>query len=336
MVAFFHQKPAYGRVAAVCALSLTLAACGAAQGSSPSPSVSVVRQETQPADPATSTASAAAPSEMPDFVGKPFEEAHSTLALYNVSITQVPKVSEQPVGTVIAQDPVGGASFSQQVTLTVSTAPATVPELVGMTFGDVQVKLQELGLQLTEVPDFDDPRADGLVIAQDPPTGTANAGEVKVTVVRRPVENYLSDVQSVTQYEINGPNVGPAKANGISYSHAVTLGPGQQSTGYVEYDLSREYRRLVGALAFADDSASNAQYKVEIYGDGRQLYASTIKFGETDKLKVDVTKVLRLRLSLTDTSGDTNGQESKLVLGDVRSQGLPSEVSTPSPSPSPS
>lgn len=325
-------------------LALWLTGCGGAAAKPDSPNSNTIAMPSSvstptptPATPSSVSASSEPPpSAMPDMIGKTFQDALTILAPFNVRITQHFKVASQQVGTIIEQDPVGGADFSQDVTLVISAAPATVPNVVGSSLGDAQQKLQSLNLNVVEVPNFDDPRPDGLVIAQIPPGGTANAGEVRLTVVRRPVDTYLSDLEAVSNSNAYNFDVGSAKANGINYSHAVSFQVSRSTAASVEYDLSRDYRRLVGAIAFSDTSSSEAKYRVEDYGDGRQLYSGPITFGTTQTVKLDVTKILRLRLLVTDESGPVNdGTTSDIVFGDIKTQGLQSEVPEPSTSPTP-
>ena len=63
--------------------------------------------------------------------------------------------------------------------------------------------------------------------------------------------------------------------------------------------------------------------QIEIYGDGRQLTEQNITFGTTTPVQVDVTDVLRIRISVSVTDG-----KGSVVLGDFRAQGLQSEIAT--------
>jgi hypothetical protein len=130
-------------------------------------------------------------------------------------------------------------------------------------------------------------------------------------------------MKAVSQASVSGPQPGVQKANGKAYSHGVAVTPYNNAVGTVEYDLSRQYRRLVGELALDDKSPSGAVAKVEIYGDGRLLTDPDVAFGTTTPIDVDVTDVLRLRIALSETDG--NGQ-APIILGDFKAQGLQSEV----------
>lgn len=287
-----------------------------------------------PTSRSTSTATSSAnpvPKVMPDYAGRQLAEVQASLAEYNVQIKTVNRIDAQPAGTVIDQDPVAGAPFAQVVTLTVSTAPATVPDVTGKTYREAEETLTKAGFTVTENPIFDQQKADGLVTGQNPPAGTANTAEVTLDVVRRPVVTYLADMQPVSVDRMNYPTTGTTKANGKSYSHGLLMTPPGSGIGAVEYDFSRQYRKLSGELGLDDKSDSAAIGKVEIYGDGRQLLAQDVPFGTTTPVDLDVTNVLRIKITVASVDG-----KGSIVFGDFAAQGLQSEVGTSgSPTPTP-
>ena len=298
-------------------LALPSSTAAATSTPSPPPSGSSAARST------ATSASVKLPEIMPDFVGGTQEQAEAVLKPLNVRIKTQNQISAEPPGEVVAQEPVAGADFSQSVTLTVSIAPPVVPDVTQQTFGTAEQTLTKLGFSVKENPIFDEKRADGLVIEQNPAAGATNASEVTLSVVRRPVVVYLSDMTPVTSEDLNGLGTGIQKANGKSYSHGVAPVPTRTSVGTVEYDFSRQYRRLVGEIALDDKSPTGAVGKVEIYGDGRLLTDPSIAFGTTTPVDVDVTDVLRLRIAISETGG--NGS-APVILGDFKAQGLQSEV----------
>ena len=322
--------------AIACAAIITVAGCstggestGIAQQATSTPAVTstgpstTTSVSTSPSTSASVSPSAKLPEIMPDFVGGTVDQAEAVLKPLNVRIKKQNQISAEPAGTIVEQDPVAGADFAQSVTLTVSIAPPVVPDVTQKTFGNAQETLADLGFEVKENPVFDEKLADGLVVEQDPPAGATNASEVTLNVVRRPVVAYLSDMEAVSQAGVSGPQPGVQKANGKAYSHGVAVTPYNNAVGTVEYDLSRQYRRLVGELALDDKSPSAAVAKVEIYGDGRLLTEPDIAFGKTTSVDVDVTDVLRLRIAFSETDG--NGQ-APIILGDFKAQGVQSEV----------
>lgn len=259
---------------------------------------------------------------MPDLTGVQLEDAKADLAQYNVRIIEKSKISSEPVGTIIEQNPVAGADFAQTITLIVSTAPPVVPDVTGQTFGKAEEALEKLGFTVIESPVFDQTLADGLVTAQDPAAGTSNAAEVTLSVVRRPVVAFLADMEPVSREATDSYIPGVQKSNGKSYSHGLLIDP-WTAGATVEYDFSRQYRRMTGELGLDDKSDSSALGKVEIYGDGRLLTTTDVPFGTTIPVDVDVTDVLRLKINVSVLDG-----KGAVVFGDFQAQGLQSEVSS--------
>jgi serine/threonine-protein kinase len=326
------MKLAARLAAAVLPVAVLLGGCGSGtQGTAappaPTSESSPTTQSTASASPTSrsttlpASSSVAVPKVMPDLTGMTLSAAQAALAPYNVQVKTVNKIDAQPAGSVIEQDPVAGAPFAQLVTLTVSTAPATVPDVTGKTFRDAQQQLTKAGFTVVENPIFDQQKADGLVTGQNPPAGTGNAAEVTLDVVRRPAVTYLADMQPVSVDRMNYPTNGTTKANGKSYSHGLLMTPPASGIGTVEYDFSRQYRKLSGELGLDDKSDSAAVGKVEIYGDGRQLLAQDVPFGTTTPVDLDVTDVLRIKITVASVDGT-----SSIVFGDFAAQGLQSEV----------
>jgi serine/threonine-protein kinase len=261
---------------------------------------------------------------MPDFVGQTVDQAEAILKPLNVRIKTVNLISTEPVGTITAQDPVAGADFALSVTLTISAAPAVVPDVTSQTYGAAEAALTKLGFTVKENPVFDDNRADGLVIEQNPAAGSGNASEVTLNVVRRPVVTYLSEMPILSTSKLLDIKGGIQKSNGKNYSHGLLVAKAQYqsgASGSFEYDFSRQYRQLTGELGLEDKSSSDATAKIEVYGDGRLLNEQTITFGTTTPVEIDVTDILRIRISVSFVDGT-----GSIVFGDFRAQGLESEV----------
>jgi hypothetical protein len=309
---------------------LLLTACGAASPDAAS-DLPVPSGSTSSTPPPTET-EADLPRFMPDLLGMDYDDARRELVDYNVRVTKEELESPEEVGTVIAQDPESGEDFSQDVTLTVAIAPPDVPDVVGMTFGAASQELGRLGFTFTETTVFDERERDGLVLEQDPPAGATNAGEVNLTVSRRPIVGYLADQRPVSTSS-SALESGTWYTNGEPYTHALKVPIGRYSADstVIEYDLSRDYRQLLGAVGLEDRSVGGTTFKVEIYGDDRSLFDSVLALGQVQAVDLDITGVLRLEVVVTRISG-----EGAVVLADVRALGLEDEVDTnPTATPTP-
>jgi beta-lactam-binding protein with PASTA domain len=112
---------------------------------------------------------------VPNVVGLRLEAALDKLDEAELGAQQRGVFSEEPRGTVVAQDPSGGerAPRNSRVRINVSrgTGRVTVPNVVGQTASDAGANLREAGLQarVVSVPSAE---AEGTVVAQNPPAGS--------------------------------------------------------------------------------------------------------------------------------------------------------------------
>jgi serine/threonine-protein kinase len=126
---------------------------------------------------------------VPPVVGDPFAQASSVLQGLNFAVARRDADSNEPAGTVIAQDPAANtlAPKGSTVTLTVSRGPKTkaVPSVEGQERDAAVAALEDAGfkVEVTEQ-EVDDENLVNLVLSQDPPAGTqAKPGSVVTIVV---------------------------------------------------------------------------------------------------------------------------------------------------------
>jgi serine/threonine-protein kinase len=125
---------------------------------------------------------------VPNVVGKKQDEAIKILtdANFTPNVQMVDAI--QPAGIVVAQAPCGGcsATLGSVVTIQVSngTPPkATVPRVVGSKQNDATRTLQNAGFVVKVVyQPVDDPKLDGIVLAQSPKGGTHTTAGTTVTI----------------------------------------------------------------------------------------------------------------------------------------------------------
>jgi beta-lactam-binding protein with PASTA domain/tRNA A-37 threonylcarbamoyl transferase component Bud32 len=128
-------------------------------------------------------------AEVPDVVGKSFEEAQSTLQAAGFKVTRKDKESDtKDPGTVLSQDPKSGTQIDSgsTVALTVAKEPAAapVPDVTGEDSPDAIRKLSSMGFEVDpQTRDVDSPDGDGVVIEQTPAAGTKAKKGSKVTIV---------------------------------------------------------------------------------------------------------------------------------------------------------
>src|SRR5713226_9573094 len=127
------------------------------------------------------------PIGVPGVVGQSYESAASILQGQGFSVARVDVQSDQPVDVVIKQDPVANAFVSpgSKITLTVSKGPKTraVPNVEGSDAGSATTTLEAAGFKVRVVQqNTQDPSSEGIVITQDPTSGTQAKPGTTVTL----------------------------------------------------------------------------------------------------------------------------------------------------------
>ncbi|MBE8518624.1 protein kinase [Amycolatopsis sp. H6(2020)] len=223
------------------------------------------------------------------------------------------------------------ATSSEAATTTTSAPPSVAPDLVGKKLADAQ-DILGTGVQVETVNSIEQTAAAGTVIDQDPKAGASLNGHIKLTVAQAAVEVYLADLRPVNRSSWSNESQ-PGNIAGKSYLHTVSESVSTcPETGAIEYNVSKGYRKFV-STAGMDDNSGDAGLKVqfEVFGDGRKLTSATLELGKATPIDVDVSGVLRLRLSwqvVNPNCRDGVGGNA-FDLGEAKLLGLPGEAPTP-------
>jgi eukaryotic-like serine/threonine-protein kinase len=125
---------------------------------------------------------------VPAVVGQPFESARSTLqaAGFRVEVRDVD--SNQPRGTVVAQDPAGNSLAARRslVRLAVSRGPTTmpIPDVTSLDRDTAEQTLRDSGFRpRVQREDTTDPDLDGVVVSQTPEGGTQAEPDSEVSII---------------------------------------------------------------------------------------------------------------------------------------------------------
>lgn len=210
-----------------------------------------------------------------------------------------------------------------------SSTPTTMPNVVGMSLSDATNALG--GLPITEVDVPSQAKSDGTVLSQEPKAGTASPSKVTLQVARQPVVQYLDEMDPVAGF---WNDTGSVTMSGTVYPHAFdTFICNGENNRTVSYNLGTYYRTFQATIGEEDSSTSSTDTAlVEVFGDGRKLWSQTIQFGKPQAINVDVTKVLRLDLSVTDAACDSSNNSALVAFGNPTLLGLPGEVPSPTSS----
>jgi len=124
---------------------------------------------------------------VPAMVGKPQDDATNDLDQLGLTAIVRQQNSDQPSGTVIAQDPAPGTQVAKNssVTITVSSGSGqvTVPNVVGQDAGTAGNILGNAGFKATTKTQASDTVQAGVVISTSPPGGAKAAKGSTVTMV---------------------------------------------------------------------------------------------------------------------------------------------------------
>jgi serine/threonine-protein kinase len=215
----------------------------------------------------------------------------------------------------------GGASETtspDDTTTTTSAALKSMPSLIGSTLSDATARLERAGIEVSTEDVLDEKAVDGTVLEQTPAAGEPVPTKATLKVARQPVSVFLADMKPVEGYVQSGL----ATMNGTAYTRSVFFDT--YDDGDAGWDLGRHYRRLRAVVGLRDDAPSGSKMKLEVFADGRSIFARNIALGETVPIDLDVTGVLRLRLTATDLVD--NYQRSAAVFGDAAVLGTADEV----------
>jgi serine/threonine-protein kinase len=155
--------------------------------------VSVSPQEGQKVDKGSSVtlviSSGKPQAEVPDVVGKNFDEAQSTLQAAGFKVTRKDKETDkEDPGTVLAQSPTGGTQVDSgsAIALTVAkeSSQVAVPDVTGEDAPAAIAALSGQGFVINQQSrDVDSPDGDGVVLEQSPAGGKKAKKGSKVTIV---------------------------------------------------------------------------------------------------------------------------------------------------------
>ena len=152
--------------------------------------------------------------DVPNVVGLPFAQARERLQEAELEARRFDVFSEEPPGTVVAQDPAAGEQAARDSAVRVNVSRGTgrveVPDVVGRTADEAGSILREAGLEANvfRVPSDE---AEGTVVAQSPAAGSeiARGESVRINVsngegAEQPADEEVPDVVGLPEAEAVG------------------------------------------------------------------------------------------------------------------------------------
>ena len=133
-------------------------------------------------------------------------------------------------------------------------------------------------------------------LGRSPVSTTALPATAGLTVTRALVP------EATASYEFQQSSI-----NGTQYSNVLRITTGSSSRT-LEINAGRSRKRLLGDLGIPDDQKSASSVQVDISLDnGPAVFSTTVNFGETKPIDLDVTNVLRVRITvLSKTNPSTD------------------------------
>ena len=145
------------------------------------------------------------------------DEAQRSLDKLNLNISvniEDEYSNEVEKGKIISQQPISGSSIQEgdTVTLVLSKGPmkGNIPNIVGLTLGEAENVLKENKLSLGNIKyEYSDTYNNGIVISQDPSSGSENNqewGTVNVVVSKGQKEEVIQQPEEEEEEIIQPPN----------------------------------------------------------------------------------------------------------------------------------
>lgn len=148
--------------------------------------------------------------EVPDVTGDSFEDAEAELKEKGFEVDKQSKTSNEEEGTVLKQDPEGGAKRDKNstITLTVAVAPeeVVVLDVTGQDVEQAKKTLEQQGLKVTTQDRESADQQQGKVVEQNPRGGSKlKAGDsVTLFVAKPPSTNAIPNLQNMTVTQVSG------------------------------------------------------------------------------------------------------------------------------------
>lgn len=139
------------------------------------------------------------------------------------------------------------------------------------------------------------------------------------TTVPAPTAETPIDTSLIPEKDQLSVSFGKATINGTDYTNALITEPFGNRTSRLEIDAGRRRTRFLGDLGIPDNQRSSTAYKVDIsFDQGPPALSTEVRFGETKKVDLDVTGVLRIKVALTPLTPSGTICCGTIALGEPR------------------
>ena len=139
----------------------------------------------------------------PDLIGKTIEQARQESGGAYGTFENERVESEEPVGTIVAQDPAAGETWQENADIYVDVSDGKeVPDIKGQSRNEAKQSLEGAGFEVDEETEASSAVEEGYVIRQEPQGGTGERAEagstVTITVSEGPQAVTVPDLYNLT------------------------------------------------------------------------------------------------------------------------------------------
>ena len=264
---------------------------------------------------------------LPNVVGRLEDDARAELEQLGLQVSVLSDPSLQDAGTVTSQSPDADTDVQvgDMVALTVAEAIAA-PSLVRLDSGEARAVLQDAGVSVDLQRRYDPSVEPGTVLEQSVAPGAALPPSVTLVVAEGDASLFLEELDALNATRFGqGDNIA---MDGEIYLRSLTTGvSGSGDNASVEFNLSRDFRRMSAVLGYDDTSPSQGRIRMQIFGDGEELFSQDVVLGTATPIDVDLTDVLRLRITANLLEGAApRFEQHRAGFGEARLHGDPAVI----------
>lgn len=264
------------------------------------PPTGVVRVEVD--RPVAAAGEAATDDVMPSLIGLTEDDARQgllQLGLAGDAVIVEPTPAAGQAGLVLRQEPGPGETLVDTATVAIS-APATVPDLIGVEERKARDDLATLGARVVVNAVYDPGATVGTVTVMSPKPGEPLVDAVEVTLAAPPSSVFATTLDRVE----DSCGSGEVVSGTVAYDDAFTcsVSAGSDDADVIEWVLNKEVSTFEFVLGQDDAGEPGYQVDMRVLVDGVEATTASAPFGESVPVSVDVLGALRVRIELTSAS----------------------------------
>lgn len=259
---------------------------------------------------------------MPDLVGMTEGQSLEALAdigiqTADVTVTQVPHAGRN--GLVVEQAPLRGNSAGDDAPVELKVAaPATMPDLVGVSESDASETLRQLGapMELRYIYDRDQP-TDGVVLRTTPTAGEPLSGSVSADISIQATSIYLTQMSSVQNTCTLASSAVVVGTTTTDQALVCTSRVFSTTQSWLTYLVAGKADKFQGSVGIPADEATGTSARLQVMVDGVPVSDHAMSWGELIPLDIDLRDKSRLEFVVTPADpSDSSSSGVKVAILD--------------------